>query len=232
MRTRAILIACGVAAMLASPLLAAARQGAQAPPGTAPAPAPAPVLAPTGTPAHVVDLMTTEGAALFNARWRYMDVKLVEVPARQGAGPEYKTAWDVQPHAGVSDFDDSAWPVIEPKTLADRRGGGRLFMNWFRTTLTIPEKLGSFNTAGAIAVFHATVDDYAEVWVNGQLPRQVGKPSGHVIAGFNAPNRVVLSQAVKAGEKVQLAVFGINGPISASPENPVFFRDARVEFYK
>ena len=46
------------------------------------------------------------------------------------------------------------------------------------------------------------------------------------------PNRVVLSTGVKAGEKFQLAVFGINGPISLAPANTVWFREARIEFYK
>ena len=232
MRTHGTWIAWGVCAAFASALVGAA-QGPAAPAG---APlslsSPLPTLAPSGTPAHVVDLMTTDGAALLNAQWRYMDVKLVEVPAREGAGPKYKTAWDVQPHAGPGDFDDSAWPVIEPKALGERRGGGRLFMGWYRTHLTIPAKLGTFDTAGSTAVFHVIVDDYAEVWANGQLPRRVGMPSPHVITGFNMPNRVVISQTVKPGEKVPIAVFGINGPISLAPENPLFIREARVEFYK
>jgi gluconolactonase len=105
-------------------------------------------------------------------------------------------------------------------------------MGWYRTSLTIPAKAGTFDTTASTAVFHVIVDDYAEVWVNGQLPRRVGMPSPNVITGFNMPNRVIISQAVKAGEKVQIAVFGINGPISLAPENPLFIREARVEFYK
>jgi gluconolactonase len=232
MRTHGTWIAWGVCAAFASALVGA-EQGPAAPAG---APlslsSPLPTLAPSGTPAHVVDLMTTDGAALLNAQWRYMDVKLVEAPPREGAGPQYKTAWDVQPHAGPANFDDSAWPVIEPKALGERRGGGRLFMGWYRTNVTIPAKLGTFDTAASTAVFHVIVDDYAEVWVNGQLPRRVGMPSPHVITGFNMPNRVVISQTVKPGEKVPIAVFGINGPISLAPENPLFIREARVEFYR
>jgi gluconolactonase len=190
------------------------------------------MVAPSGAPAHAVDLMTTDGAASLHAQWRYMDVKLVEAPPRQGAPPNYKTAWDVQPRAGGADFDDSTWPVIEPKALGERRGSGRLFMGWYRTNLTIPAKVGTFDTTASTAVFHVIVDDYAEVWVNGQLPRRVGMPSPNVITGFNMPNRVVISHAVKAGEKVQIAVFGINGPISLAPENPLFIREARVEFYR
>jgi len=44
------------------------------------------------------------------------------------------------------------------------------------------------------------------------------------------PNRVVLADAVKRGDKFQIAIFGINGPISVAPENFVWFRAAKVEF--
>jgi len=37
---------------------------------------------------------------------------------------------------------------------------------------------------------------------------------------------------VKVGDKVEIAIFGINGPISVVPPNFVFFRQALVEFYK
>jgi len=75
-----------------------------------------------------------------------------------------------------------------------------------------------------------TIDDYAEVWVNGQLPRAAGKPSPNAIVGFNTPNRVLLTEAVKPGERIQIAIFGINGPISIAPANRLFMREAKVEF--
>jgi gluconolactonase len=175
--------------------------------------------------------MTPEGVALFGGHWRNMDAKIVEGPPRPNADP-WKVSYDLQPKAGDAAFDDSSWPMIEPKALGDRRGGGGVFMTWYRIALTVPPRIGDFQTTGALAVFHIIVDDYAEVWVNGQLPRAVGKPSGNMIVGFNAPNRVVLSDAVKPGERVQIAVLGINGPISLAPPNPVFVREARVEFFK
>ena len=41
-----------------------------------------------------------------------------------------------------------------------------------------------------------------------------------------------LTVCVKAGDKFQIAVFGINGPISMAPANTVWFRQATMEFYK
>jgi hypothetical protein len=68
------------------------------------------------------------------------------------------------------------------------------------------------------------VDDYAEVWINGQMPWRSGYPSPATIQG--------LAETVKPGDKFQIAVFGINGPISVAPSNFIFFRDAKVEFYR
>jgi gluconolactonase len=103
---------------------------------------------------------------------------------------------------------------------------------WFRTNLTIPGKIGDFDPKGAKAVLTAYVDDYAEVWINGQMPRRLGVTSPAAIVGFNMPNRVVLADSVNPGDKFEVAIFGINGPISVVPMNFVFFRQASVEFYK
>ena len=81
-------------------------------------------------------------------------------------------------------------------------------------------------------VFETSVDDYAEVWVDGELTRGLGQMGGSVVAGWNAPNRLVVGRNVKPGQKIQLAVFGINGPISKSPTNFIFLHYARLEFHR
>ena len=219
------LVAC--AALVAVPLMIASISVAQAPP-----PRPAPIMPPSLPATHVVNLMTAEGAAALGARWKVSDVKIVEVPAIQGAMPQYKTTYNIEPRAGGADFDDSKWPTIEPKDLAARRSGGHVAFMWYRTGLTIPAKVGDFDPSGAVVVLTVLVDDYAEVWVNGQIPGRSGYPSPATIQGHNMPNRVVLSTASKAGDKIQIVVFGINGPISLAPANTVWFRQAQVEFFK
>jgi gluconolactonase len=223
-----------LAYLLASAALAVAAimssmAAAQAP---APTPAPAPEIAPSLVPAHSVNLMTADGAAALGAQWRTVEAKIVEGPALTGHMPGYDKSYDIAPHAGDANFDDSSWQKIDAKGLGDRRGGGKVSFLWYRTTLTIPAKIGDFDPTGARAVLTAYVDDYAEVWVNGQMPRRAGVPSPAAISGFNMPNRVVIGDAVKPGDKIQVAIFGINGPISVAPQNFVFFRQASVEFYK
>jgi hypothetical protein len=161
-----------------------------------------------------------------------MEAKIVEVAPIEGHMAGYDKAYDINPHAGEAGYDDSKWPKIEPKDLAARRGGGKVSFIWYRTKLTVPAKVGEFDTAGAKMVLTAYVDDYAEIWINGQMPRRAGITSPATIQGFNIPNRVVLSDSVKAGDTFDIAVFGINGPISAAPANTVWFRQASIEFYK
>ena len=218
------LIACTALAVV--PMMISTVAVAQAPAAQAPAP-PAPQIPPALVPSHVVDLMTADGMAAFGARWKTMEAKIIEGPALPNAMAGYKTSYDISPHAGEAGFDDSSWPTIDAKGLTDRRGGGKVSFIWFRTNLTIPAKIG-----GAKAVLTAYVDDYAEVWVNGQMPRRAGITSPATIQGFNIPNRVVLADSVKAGDKFQVAIFGINGPLSVAPANFLFFRQASIEFYK
>ena len=103
---------------------------------------------------------------------------------------------------------------------------------WYRTPLTIPAKIDDFDPSGAVAVLRVTVDDYAEVWVNGAIPGRSGYPRPASIQGHNMPNRVVLGTSTKPGEKFQIAVFGINGPISIAPANAIFVREAKLELFK
>jgi hypothetical protein len=78
----------------------------------------------------------------------------------------------------AADFDDSGWETIEPAALEARRSTGKLCFNWYRTAITVPGRVGAFETRGSTIVFEIVVDDYAEIWVDGQLPRVLGTTGG------------------------------------------------------
>src|SRR5436309_2722631 len=193
--------------------------------------------APGRRPEAIIDLATEEGVRLVEGRWRYSDVKIVEVEHR-GPGPDLRAsgpptrAWDIAPHAGAADFDDSGWEVLPASRLDARKTAGRLAFNWYRIKITVPERIGRFDPTGSTAVFEIVVDDYAEVWVNGNLPLALGQPGGPLIGGFNAPNRVVVGRDVRPGQQIQLAVLGANGPLSNPPGNFVWVRSATLDFYR
>jgi len=190
----------------------------------------------TGLPNAIIDLNADAGVELVKGQWRYHGAEVVTVEFRSPGedqnptGPLNQT-YDIVPHAQGLDFDDSGWETVTPTDLDARRSTGKVCFNWYRINVTIPEKIGNFDPTGSTAVYEVVVDDYAEVWVNGEMPRTVGQAGGTVVCGFNSPNRIILARNVRPGQKFLIAVFGINGPISASPENYIFMRTATLEFY-
>ncbi len=192
-----------------------------------------------GRPDAIVDLQTPAGAALVGTSWRYSDADVVEIDFVDvgseadplGPGGQPNRTYDVVPHADATDYDDSGWELLQPEETLRRLANGRVCFNWYRLAVTIPERIGDLDPSGATVVFEVVVDDYAEVWVDGQLPPALGQTGGQVVGGFNAPNRVVLTSDARPGQTFQLAVFGINGPISASPQNYIWLRSATLDVY-
>ncbi|HEV3468284.1 MAG TPA: SMP-30/gluconolactonase/LRE family protein [Pyrinomonadaceae bacterium] len=223
MRRRNLFSLLGAAAALPVLILSAAAQAL--------------VGVPAARPDASLDLASAEGVRLVRGEWRYSDTRIVEAefraagPDGQPTGAPVKT-YDYEPHAGRADFDDSRWEVVEPAALSERRGHGRLWFNWYRLRLTVPERVGDFETAGSTLVFETALDDYAEVWVDGELARSLGQSGGSVVSGWNAPNRLVVGRGVRPGQQIQLAVFGINGPLSNPPTNFIWVRHARLDFYR
>jgi gluconolactonase len=189
----------------------------------------------TAAPAASIDLATREGVALVNGTWRFSDTEIVPVPFRgpgadgQPTGTPVMT-YDYAPKAGVAGFDDAGWAAIAPEALMERRGRGRLSFVWYRLAITIPDRIGSYDPTGATVVFETAIDDYAEIWVDGELPRGLGQMGGSVVGGWNAPNRLVVGRNVRPGQTIQLAIFGANGPLSNPPTNFVWMRHARLDF--
>ena len=191
----------------------------------------------------IVDLRTKEGAALVGAQWKYSPARFVETKF-YAPGPDkndplalYPTGkpiatQDLSPKAGIAGYDDSQWEVIDPTTLEERRGSGLGSFAWYRIRITIPEKLGNLSVAGSTAVFEIVVDDYAEIWLNGQLSKTFGQSGGGAIRGFNARNRVVLTENTRPGQEFTIAVLGINGPLADLPSNYIWIRSCTLDFYE
>lgn len=188
-------------------------------------------------PEATVDLATKDGVKLVQGEWRYSDTKIIEIEfkaagtdGQPGATPN--RTYDFTPHAGRADFNDAKWEVIDPTTLDKRRSAGKLAFNWYRIKITIPERVGTFDPTGSTVVFSTSLDDYAEIWVNSEIPRAAGQSGGSVIKGWNAENRLIIGRGVKPGQTIQLAIFGLNGPISNPPTNYIYMKYAKLEFHK
>ena len=151
------------------------------PPRAVPGP---PELLP-GRPGRVVDLQTDEGAALVGGpvalRRRARSARSTSSRSR---GP------DADP-LGPGDVPEPDLRRRAPRRgrrlrrlgLADARARGHdaparatggCASTGTGSTVTIPERVGDTDSTGATVVFEVVVDDYAEVWVNGELPLVLG----------------------------------------------------------
>ncbi len=120
-----------------------------------------------------------------------------------------------------ANFDDSGWSVC-----ADIRKSlsvGFTFA-WYRTTVELPLEVNNMPVEGARQWFETNVDNYGEVWVNGQIDRSTG-----VIVGINAPQRIELSPGATPGSKYIIACLVANGPL-AEPRGGIFMRLATLAF--
>lgn len=191
----------------------------------------------------IADLRTPEGAGALNATWKYREAAVVETVFRApGPGatdplPLYPTgkripAHTLNPGAGNLDPEGAGWMPLDPTRLEMRFGNGLLSFVWFHLDLTIPEKLGDFATAGAAAVLEIVADDYSEIRVDGKLPKTFGQSGSGVASGWNARNRVILSDKAQPGQRFRIAILVANGPFADLPENYVWLRSATLDFYK
>lgn len=189
-------------------------------------------------PDAVVDLKTTAGAELVKAQWRFREARITQAvlgapgPDLAPSGKPTRT-YDISPRPGLAGFEGEAgWEKIDADQLEQRRTKGRISFGWYRADLTLPARVGNTDMNGATVVFEIVVDDYAEVWVDGKLPFVLGQRGGSVAYGFNAPNRVIVARNARADQHIRIDVFGINGPLSTSPENFIWIRSATLDLYR
>jgi hypothetical protein len=121
----------------------------------------------------------------------------------------------------LPDFDDSGWDICT--NIRESLSVGFTFA-WYRIAVELPAQIGGMDLAGAAVLFEANVDNYGEVWIDGQIDRAAG-----VIVGINAQHRVAVSPQAVPGTRHVIAVLVANGPL-AEPRGGVFMRYATLAF--
>jgi alpha-mannosidase len=109
---------------------------------------------------------------------------------------EWRFSDDQSEKPAAADFDDSPWKKAGP----GQEWRGNNTWVWFRTTITIPEKLGAFALPPGRVRLQLTVDDGGQAFVNGK--RAGGK--------FEWNGEVVLSESAKPGDRFQVALRALN----------------------
>ncbi len=166
-------------------------------------------------PRVALDLNTTEDRQKVKGQWR---VAPGLVPGEPNEG---LTAQLLATPARLADFDDSRWEVCA--NVRESRSVGFTFA-WYRITVEIPPSVDGVQVAGTRVWFETNIDNYGEIWVNGQIDRGTG-----VIVGINASQRVEISPSAVPGSKFVIAVLVLNGPL-AEPRGGIFMRYATLAF--
>ena len=170
-----------------------------------------------------IDLRTHEGVAAVKGQRRYHDVRIVEVA---GKNREWVGQQDLQLRA------QGQRARLRRLRLGDHRAGEIEERPGQRADLLllVPHQGDtSFRGRGQVGL----LPDHRRrlrrgSWVDGKLPHKPGDAGGPIVAGFNVPNRVELKNA-HPGRVYQIAVFGINGPISDTPTNWIFLGPTFLE---
>ena len=140
--------------------------------------------APAASPAASIDLATRRRRRLVKGSGatatRGSSRSISPVPDPMASRPARRCAPTTtrrRPAAPASTIRSGT--VIDPTTLTQRRSTGRICFNWYRIAVTIPERIGGYDPTGADVVFETALDDYAEIWVDGELPRGA-RPDGRI----------------------------------------------------
>jgi hypothetical protein len=166
-------------------------------------------------PRVALDLNIAEDRQKVKGQWR---VAPGLVPGEPNEG---LTAQLLASPARLADYDDSRWESCS--NVRESRSVGFTFA-WYRITVELPTSVDGVQVAGTRLWFETNIDNYGEIWVNGQIDRGTG-----VIVGINASQRVEISPSAVPGSKFVIAVLVLNGPL-AEPRGGIFMRYATLAF--
>ena len=162
-----------------------------------------------------LDLEDAEDLRAANARWRFAPGL---VPGEPNEGLTARLAGSP---ARLGDYDDSVWETCD--NIQETQSSGFTF-GWYRIAVTIPDRVRGVDIRGSRLLFETCIDDYGEVWIDGECDRERG-----TVAGFNIPQRIPMSLDTQPGTRYVIACLTVNGPLAA-PGGGIFMRYARLAF--
>ena len=130
-------------------------------------------------PRFTIDINAAPGQAEVQGQWKYAEGYIPDQPdfglvERSEGSP-----------ARLRDYDDSSWEKCEDISLWAKFGDsyvtGFSFV-WYRMNLTVPATVGGRDVKRTRLMFETCVDDYGELWIDGECNRERG-----TFEGFNRP---------------------------------------------
>ena len=166
-------------------------------------------------PRVALDLNKAEDRTKVKGQWR---VAPGLVPGEPNEG---LTAQILASPARLAEYDDSSWEVCN--NVRDSLSVGFTFA-WYRITVELPERVDGMAVTGSRLFFETNIDNYGEIWVDGEINRATG-----VIVGINAQHRVEIGSEAVPEAKHVIACLVANGPL-AEPRGGIFMRFATLAF--
>jgi len=166
-------------------------------------------------PRIAIDLNSPAGRRIVKGQWRVAD-GLVPGEPNEGLVSQLEAS-----PARLKEYDDSKWAVCE--NVRESRSKGFTFC-WWRIIVEIPDAVDGVSLAGSTVLFETNVDNYGEVWIDGEIDSVAGTVNGN-----NAQQRVTITRNVVPGTKYTIAVLAANAPFGV-PRGGVFMRYATLAF--
>ena len=161
-----------------------------------------------------LDLESPADLAVLGTTGWLMAPGLVPGEPNQGLVAELRSV-----EARLPDYDDSWW---EKDTDIQQRNSVGFTFAWYRLHITIPPKIKDQDVAGRRLIFETNVDNYGEIYIDGQIDRV-----NWVITGNNTPKRAVVEDQAVPGSQHVIAVLVCNAPFG-EPMGTIFVRYASL----
>ena len=120
-------------------------------------------------PRATINIGDAAGQAATNATWKYA---IGFVPGQENEG---LVANGEGSPCRLPGYDDSGWETCQDLSVGISSG---FTFAWYRTTITIPETVNGRPTNGMRVQFETCVDDYGEIWIDGECNRDRGTVQG------------------------------------------------------
>jgi hypothetical protein len=166
-------------------------------------------------PRVALDLNNADDRQQVQGEWRFAPGY---VPGEPNEGLQAQVTGS---SARLAEYDDAGWEVCT--NIRTSRSTGFTFA-WYRIAVQLPEQVNGMAVSGSRVLFETNIDDYGEVWIDGQIDRNTG-----VITGINVPQRVEVSASAVPGERHVIACLAVNGPLG-TPFGGVWLRYATLAF--
>ena len=166
-------------------------------------------------PIAILSLMDSDHLGQVQGEWRFAS-GLVPGQPNEGLVSQLEGS-----PARLADYDDSSWEVCRDLTKWVSQG---FTFAWYRIKVVFPQTVGGRPVEGARCLFQTCIDDYGEVWIDGECNRERG-----TVQGFNVAQRILITTDARPGEAHTIALLAANGPLAA-PGGAVFVRYANLSF--